>query len=640
MPFLIKNKIKIITLLLVVGISHAQKREAERNNFDHYAYMVSIPTYEELADKGFTVEEICKNLGNAYYLNAAYAEAALWYEKLFQFQPKNLNPDYFYRYAQSLKSIEKYKESEEWMRKFADAKSNDLRAVKFSEQTRDLEEIITTPQKFAITNQTGVNSVDSDFAPSFLQNDLVFSSLRSQEEEHKKTKKRYLNLFKSQAKSDGAFVGASVLSEVLSTGANESSSSFSSDGTTVYFTRNNSKKGLFKRDKQGISRLKIYRSKWVNDHWDTPEDLSINSGSYSTAHPSLSSDGSKLYFSSDMPGSHGASDIFVVVVNADGSLGIPQNLGPKVNTEGKETFPFISDSNVLYFSSDGHPGLGGLDIFSIDIENGGLVANMGKPVNSVEDDFSLIIDGAGEKGFFASNRHGGLGSDDIYGLKNITSCFTLVSGTILDKNNREPISGALVTVLADENTRLAQTVSAEDGTFTIEIECQKGKYRLLAGIEGFENGTFDMLNSPPEKEITGIEIELEPTEEKVELGTDLAKALRLTPIYFDLNSSYIRQDALPDLNKVVDYMLQNPIVRIEVRSHTDSRSGDAYNQWLSNRRAKRTVGYIISKGIDTDRISGVGFGENQLINYCKNGVPCTDAEHQLNRRSEFIVIHK
>ena len=632
-----------LIVFLVSGIGHAQVKDEEspKDNFDDYGYMVPIPSYQSLLNKEMDAAAIYRKLGNANYLNAEYDVATFWYAKLMALDSASVSPDYLYRYAQALKSIKYYDEANDWMQKFKKAKAKDTRANLYAQNPDYLKEIKIPEEQYIIKNLSELNSKESDFAPSYYLEDIVFATARDLESSVKYNDLAYLNLYQAKLSAEGQTKKLSVFSENLKTQANESSASFSQDGQTLYFTRNNFSKKSFKRDKNGVSRLKIYRTVFKNGVWDNPEDLPINSTTYSVAHPSLNRNGTKLYFSSDMPGGKGASDIYVVDILADGSFGIPQNLGEPINTESKETFPFIADSGTLYFSSDGHPGLGGLDLFKVNLRDTSEIQNMGSPVNSSEDDFSMVMDASETAGYFASNRNGGQGSDDIYRLqKNDTDCFTFIEGKAIDKDAGTPLSETTVAAYDGAGEKLGETQTASDGSYTLRIVCQEKQYRLQGNKDGYEEGRLLLFISVDKNNIKDTRLELKQSSKVADVGSDLVKVLQLTPIYFDLNSSYLRNDASNELDKVVAYMSRRPDIKIAVGSHTDSREGDDYNLWLSDRRAKSTVAYITSKGINANRISGTGYGETQLINRCSNGVRCPDSEHQLNRRSEFIVIEK
>ncbi|MAU72194.1 MAG: flagellar motor protein MotB [Pseudozobellia sp.] len=634
-------KLSLVLVLISCICNSQDKKDKERvDNFDHYAYMEPIDNYKALLEEGLDETSIYKKLGNANYHNANYDVATYWYEKLLLRNEVSVSPDYLYRYALALKSIKRYDESDEWMTKFKRIKSSDSRAKLFSDNDEYLKRLQAPSNSYTVEPLETLNSEESDFAPSLRGDLLIFSTARDLEMQEYNPLP-YLNLYQTTVEDNNTVGTVAPFSSSLNTKANESSTSFSSDGKTMYFTRNNFSKKSFKRDKKGVSRLKIYRSQFINGSWSEAEDLPFNGTKYSVAHPTLSADGKQLYFASDMPGGMGASDIYVVEVKEDGSFGEPKNLGKPINTEGKETFPFISKKGTLYFSSDGHQGLGGLDVFKSQLDENKEVENLGSPINSPYDDFSLILNDEEIAGYFASNRKGGKGSDDIYYLqRSDIECLITIDGTANDKDTDHPLADTVIEAFDSEGRKIGETVSNSSGAYSLEIACQEKQYQITGKKEGYEEGNLFMLTTSDNKHIEGTKIELEESSKVAGLGSDLVKILELSPIYFDLNSSYLRQDAIADLDKVVDYMTRRPDIKIAVGSHTDSRESDDYNMWLSKRRAKRTVDYIISKGVNASRISGEGYGETQLLNKCSNGVKCPESEHQLNRRSEFIVIQK
>lgn len=413
----------LCSFLLACTLSQAQDKETQKaeKEIADFAYADAIETYEKLVEKGYEDGQILKNLANAQYLNANYEEAAGWYAKLFTVESAGEDSNAMYRYAQSLKSNGDYTASQKWMQKFEAVNSDDVRVKKFMEHPDYLEEIERRSGRYFLKNLT-INSAASDFAPSFNGEMLVFSTARdtgtTSRKIHGWNNSSFLNLYKASGLQNAQLMQPTKLSKNLNTKTHESSTAFTKDGTTVYFTRNNSENGKFSRDENGISRLKIYRASLKNEEWKDITELPFNSDSYSNAHPCLNADETKLYFVSDREGTLGQSDIFVVDILTDGTFGSPKNLGDQINTEARETFPFITESNVLYFASDGHPGLGGLDIFatSLDDHEQPIIVNIGKPVNGEQDDFSFIIDETTKEGFFASNRDGGQGDDDIYGF--------------------------------------------------------------------------------------------------------------------------------------------------------------------------------------------------------------------------------
>ncbi|MFJ1366767.1 OmpA family protein, partial [Capnocytophaga canimorsus] len=366
---------------------------------------------------------------------------------------------------------------------------------------------------------------------------------------------------------------------------------------------------------------------------------------YSVAHPALSPDEKYLYFASNMRGSRGASDIFRVEILSGGGYGKPENLGENVNTDGRESFPFISKNNVLYFASDGFPGLGGLDIFAAQIRPDGSLGkavNVGRPANSPDDDFCYVIDSDTRVGFLTSNRSGGVGKDDIYSFYERVplyfSCTKLMRGVVKDAHTQAVLSDASLTLSGVDFEALDSIQSAQDGTFAFakEVDCYKPYYYVKGAKEGYETAEVKVL-SQTDKDFY-CEVLLTPRVIQVTQGDDLAKVFKIENIYFDFDKSNIRYDASVQLAKILEVMQEYPKMKIDVRSHTDSRGSDSYNMALSDRRVKSTIKWLIANGISADRLTGRGYGESQLTNHCSNGVDCSKEEHQANRRSEFIIV--
>lgn len=592
-----RKKILCYSLLLLGFVGNTQEKKIEKadTKYTNYAYASAIRSYEQLVKDGFTEEQIFKNLGNANYLNANYEAAANWYSQLFQLGIADIDPEYMYRYAQSLKSLENYEWSDKWMQKFKEAKLNDQRAIKFNENLDYLEQIESRSGRYQLKNAP-FNSNTSDFAPSFYGKELVFSTARdsglTSKNIHRWNNEAFLNLYKASGNSEKGFSQVSKLAKKLNKKTHESSTAFTKDGQTMYFTRNNSTNGKFDRDDDGVSRLKIYRATKRNGDWQNIEELPFNSDDYSVAHPTLNQDESKLYFASDMPGTKGESDIFVVAIHTDGSFGTPQNLGNKINTEARETFPFITASDILYFSSDGHPGLGGLDVFATDIKkDDSSIINVGRPLNGEEDDFSFIIDETSGKGFFASNREGGLGNDDIYSFVETEplnfSCQNSLTVIVKDAETEQPLANASINIYDQTKHLISSTMTNSQGAFSLEVDCGNSELRIVAEKEEYEQGQ-EIFNVNETKNNT-IELRLPKSIISAPLGTDLAKYLDIEPIYFDFDKYNIRQDAKMSINKVLIYLKEFPMVRIQVRSHTDSRANDQYNMQLSAQRAKSTA---------------------------------------------------
>lgn len=629
----------------VLVTAQDKKTKKAKESFESYSYITAIESYEDLVNQGYSEEDIFKNLGDANYQNANYNEAANWYSKLFTIEDTTIEADYMYRYAQSLKSSKEYEASNIWMQKYQAAKQADVRAKKIADSPDFMKKIEKNSGRYSIKN-LALNSTASDFAPSFRGEQLVFSTARDSgtvsRNIHTWNNKPFSNLYAATTSEDGDFGPATKLSS-LNKKTHETSAVFTKDGTTVYFTRNNSENGNFARGADGVSRLKIYRANLTNGDWTNITELSFNGDSYSSAHPALSPDERKLYFASDMEGTIGASDIFVVDLNEDGTTGTPKNLGSSINTEARETFPFVTASNALYFASDGHPGLGGLDVFATNIDDLDYlyIVNVGKSVNSEQDDFSFIINEDTGKGFFASNRDGGVGGDDIYGFieneKIDLICNTLVEGVITDEETGEALQQAKVAIYNSANEIVSETISGDDGSFTLEGDCRDGDYKIVVSKDEYDDAdtVFKVVRA---NDTSGVEIALQKTIQRAPAGTDLVQFLNLKPVYFDLDKADIRPDASATILQVIAYMNLFPDIKIQIQSHTDKKASIAYNEKLSQRRADNTVTYLIANSMNANRVSAKGFGESKLANDCTDWTKCTPEQNEENRRSEFIVI--
>jgi outer membrane protein OmpA-like peptidoglycan-associated protein len=435
----------------------------------------------------------------------------------------------------------------------------------------------------------------------------------------------------------------SLFVKKINTKFNESTPVFTKDGNTMYFTRNNYSDGYKGKDDKKVTLLKLYKASLVDRKWTNIVELPFNSDQYSVAHPALSVDGKKLYFASDMPGTLGQSDLFSVVINDDGTYGKPENLGPAINTEGRETFPYVSADNELYFATDGRPGLGGLDIFVTKIKEGaafGKVQNVGEPVNTKYDDFAFIINSETRNGFFSSNKEGGMGNDDIYKFKETKKLVNQrsLSGIITDSKTNEVIAAAKVVLLDDKFQVLAEVEAGADGAYKFDIKDSENEFFAVRASKNEYETKESNISIPVDVEEAKLDLQLEKQIKAIAVGADLAKVLNIKMIYFDLGKSVIREQAAFELQKIVEVMKQYPKMKISVRSHTDSRDSKKANLLLSDRRAKATVKWIVENGIASNRISGKGYGESQLLNECADGVKCSEEKHQQNRRSEFIVL--
>lgn len=639
-------KKQLYTVLAVFSLLTAQAQEAKLaaadKQYEKYAYVDAIKTYERVAEKGYKSVDLFQKLGNAYYFNAELDKANKWYTELFAMnQP--VDAEYYYRYSQTLKSVGDYEKANEMLSQFNQKNAADLRAQLYTKHKDYLEEIKANSGRYKVEN-ININSEYSDYGTAFFDNKLVFASARDTgglfNRKHQWTNQSFTKLYASEISSDGSMLEPEQFNTSLNTKFNEATPVFTKDGKTVYFTRNNYNKGKRGKNSDKATLLKIYKATLEKGKWVNVTELPFTSDNYSTAHPALSPDEKTLYFASDMPGTLGQSDLFKVAINADGSFGTPENLGKQVNTEGRETFPYVTDENELYFASDGQLGLGGLDVFVTQINKDGSygeIKNVGAPVNGPKDDFAFIIDTKTRFGFFSSNRDGGKGYDDIYKFQETRQlkCEQLLSGRITDKETGLPIANARLT-LSDASFKVIKTIYADhEGKYSFDVECGNVYYVKAESKDYTPNELKAII--PKESGETDLSIELDKPVKQITVGTDLAKTFGIKIIYFDLDKWNIRPDAAIDLAKIVDVMKQYPNMKVDVRSHTDSRQTHKYNQKLSDRRAKSTIDWMVQDGVAKERITGKGYGETQLVNKCADGVECTEQEHQQNRRSEFII---
>jgi outer membrane protein OmpA-like peptidoglycan-associated protein/tetratricopeptide (TPR) repeat protein len=641
MNTIVRNIFLFALVVLTAGTAFAQQKDIQKANkeFDKFAYIDAREIYLKVVADGYESAEIFKKLGDTYYFNSDYTNAAKWYQKLVTQFPDETEPEYYYRAAQSLKSLGKYDESNALLKDYVAKGGRGLVIKSYEDDPNYLKSTVFKSRDFVL-EKVGVNSSNSDFGASFYGKDKIVYASASNTEGMKTaewTNQPFLDLFIADKDSIGMLSNSMRLSGDVNTEYHESSSAFTKDGNTIYFTRNNFLDGKKGKDKNKTIRLKLYKATKTGDYnWTNVVELPFNSKEYSVAHPALSKDGKKLYFSSDMPGTLGMSDLWYVDILGNDTYGTPVNLGPEINTQARESFPFISEKNNLYFSSDGRSGLGGYDIFVTPLNDSGkpgIITNLGAPSNSDQDDFGFIINEDDRIGYVSSNRGGDRGSidDDIYLVKE--TCTITITGKVYDEETNEPLPGANVTLLDENNQLVNQTTAKADGTYSFTADCDT-QYTVRGAKEGY-NPYEKMIKTPV---LSGtIDVPLPLRKVGPCPPNDLGCRLNLQPIYFDFDKSNIRKDAEIELAKILAAMREYPELIIHIESHTDSRGNDRYNEKLSERRAQSTLKWLVGKGIDAKRLTAKGYGETQLVNQCSNGANCTSEEHQLNRRSMFII---
>ena len=653
---------KILILLIIalfsfspiIGQNNSTKKADKL--FDRLEFVKAADEYLRLT-KDSDDYYIISRLADSYYNIFNTREAEKWYSKIVN---KNPDAEVVFRYSQMLKANGKYKESNVWMTKFSEMKPYDTRAIAFRNTPNYIDKIIKKGKRFNVQNLKDINTVSSDFGAFKFDNSLYLTSGRKQKGSQNKKYNNYtsdeeyvLDVYKYDIIND-VYINETPV-DAINTKYHEGVIAFSPTGDTMYFARETYYSKSYYKDsivkngstKEQVSVINLYRATrctkkeitWKNNGdcnfnkgWNVTE-LEINSAYYSMKNPAISCDGKTLYFSSDMPGGFGNYDIYKSEINEDGSLGEAVNLGQKINTEEQEVFPYMCCDDNLYFSSNGHLGLGGLDVFySKYIDNKwSNVRNVGIPVNSNSDDFAFKMGEDCTNGFVSSNRSGGVGSDDIYAVKKIKPlCDILLESVIVDAKTDNPINQAITS--AADNTGIINNTKETNNEGLVEFmfECED-EIKLMVSKDGYESKMIDikLLDIDPPL----LTIKLDPIEELI-----VEEKIILNPIYFEFDKFNITNQAAFELDKLVAIMEKYPEMIIRAESHTDSRGPAAYNKLLSERRAKATAQYVISKGINENRISGVGKGEEEPEIDCASG--CTKDKHAKNRRSEFIVVTK
>ena len=624
----------LFTIALLSSISLIAQNDSTKKAdklFNTLQYVAAAEKYEDAVANGKTSTRVYKRLAECYYNIFETEKAEKWYAKVLA---DSDDAETMYKYSQMLKANGKYEESNNWMSKFADKRPSDFRANLFKQNPDYLPKILSKGKRFNVQGEE-FNSANSDFGGTLQDGKIYITSARNSDRStYGWNNEPYLDILEVPVRSDGTYGDAFLLGEKINTKYHEGTVSFSPDGNTMYFSRESFFEKRFEKDptsKNKFGVLNLFKAtKNSSGGWDNIESLPFNSSKFNNDHPSVSADGNTLYFTSDMPGGYGSSDLYKTTINSDGTYGEPENLGQKVNTEGREMFPHIGDNGTIYFASDGHLGLGGLDIFFTKEIDGKMapVRNIGIPINSNADDFAFVETADGE-GFVSSNRMGGKGSDDIYAYKALQPiCDVLIVANITDAKTGSALAGASATLRDSEGNILSTKATDDTGKAEFMIECNQDT-ELDVVMDDFESQKV-ALGGTRDEEIS-VDVALNPIEKII-----VQDRIVLNPIYFDFDKSNITAQAAFELDKLVQVMTKYPDLVVAVTSHTDRRGPASYNMGLSDRRAKTTVQYAISKGIDASRLSGSGKGETELINDC--GMQCTEEDHDMNRRSEFIIV--
>lgn len=626
-----KNIIQyLFILVLSLQVMNAQNDDTKKadKHFNRLEFVDAIADYEKLIQKGKANAYVYRQLALANY-NISNSEASTIYFKQYFKNAENIDAEDYFKYAQILMSNEKYEEAKVVYHNFADKAPDDSRALAFKANPDFIDDLKNMPPRYSVEDME-LNSEYSDFGGFESDNYLYFSSSRN-------TSRRTYG-WNDQPTTDiyraeniaGTFKNEKLLSGDINSKFNEGTVAITNDGETIYFSRNDFFEGDYEKSEDGVSQLKIYEAKWINNQWVVIKALPFSSSEYSVSHPALSTDNTTLYFSSNMDGGYGESDLYRVSINDDGSFGEPQNLGAKINTEGRESFPFVDADGKLFFSSNGHLGLGGLDVYYTDtnVKSYSKLKNLGAPINSSKDDFAFSFFPQVDRGYVSSNRGDNPLNDNIYQIKLLRPLDeTNLIVNVVNADTEKPLSNAQVLIYDDEDNQIAAINTNMNGEAQ-EYVISNLEYDVQANLKDFESDSKTIF---AEGNTMVIDLMLKPIEKIIE-----DREVTLSNILFEFDKATIRPEAAFELDKIAETLKKYDDLVIKIESHTDIRGPKIYNQNLSEARANNTMKYLIEKGVDETRLSAEGKGETEPAVDCSKG--CSEEQHEQNRRSKFIIV--
>jgi outer membrane protein OmpA-like peptidoglycan-associated protein len=706
------------TLLVMQGVVQAQLSQGNKA-YDRMAFKQAAGYYEQALKKDSSDMAVWGKLGVCYRnLNdARNAERA--YGKVVGSGVSNSNEHYFYILA--LMQNQKYTVAKEQAQKFKSAYAGDPRVSQLENSMSRLDDYLIKQGTYTVKS-INRNTGASDICAVPYKEGIVFVSDRGVIGNKKMVTSSTDRPFYSPyyAKGTGAsFDPASAFPTYMRSDYHAGPMSFKADGSVMIITRSSASEGKPAKDDNGMVSLQLFSSIMGESGWGLEVAMPFNSANYSCAHPSLSADGNTLYFSSDMPGGSGGMDIWKSIWNGN-TWSTPENLGNRINSPGNDVYPFITTEGILYYASNGLPGLGGLDVYMAENMKGswGNPENLGADINSSDDDFAFTFNNESKTGYFTSNRSGQGLNDDLYFYEKLC---TNTNISVLDEETGKPLSGVSVrivengedlgNILTDDTGVISRCLNASRN---YEFIATRDKYKearttlssgqlaassgsasvslklkripdSVAHVEGrvfnaddksaAPNLTVSLVNKKSGETKTAttdaagkyrfekidIDVDYEVRTKKTDCGEPVEAfntkgivgtktitmdipllckndVIEIENIYYDYKKFDIRPDAALELDKIVVILNKYPNMRIELRSHTDSRGNDNFNLKLSDDRANSAALYIIGKGIDSKRIVAKGYGEKELLNKCKNGVKCDEKEHEVNRRTEFKIL--
>ena len=624
---------KVIYLLFIfcsITTLFAQKKVSAKQAhalFNRKAYVKAAAAYEQLPQS----REVLQNMGDCYYYNFQMDNAVRAYGQLFFTFKDSVKKDVYFRYANALKGTKDFDKGDAIMSEYLGYEQNTPKFMKNA--TRNI------PDSYKL-EMMSKNKTNGDFGIAFYGEKVTFASLRNAEgdQSYNWNDRPYLDLFMASVNDKGQLVQIEPFPESINTKKHESNATFSADGKIMYFNRTGEKQVEVNNEK--VATVKIYKAEFVDGKWTNVKMCSFSSDEYSVQHPFLTKDGKKLYFASDMKGTIGSMDLFVVDVLEDGTYSQPRNLGETINTIHREQFPFVTEAGTLYFASDGPHGNGNLDIFmsyKISDTEFDKPLNLGSTINSEMDDFNYILDEVNNKGYFASNR---TGDDNLYTfVREDNKLQYLVEGEVRDLKSLELLPGATVKLFNDKGELLEEVVVGKDGDFTFNTEPNK-KYKIMAFKDFYIPAESEFDTSQKGKVYLDLQMKVESyydAEDIINKKDDGTVLIELENIYFDLDKWNIKPQAAQVLDVLVGLLKKYPYMEIQIGSHTDSRASEIYNLRLSNRRAASALEYLVQNGIERRRLKSVGYGESKPLIICPKN-DCTEAEHATNRRCTFMIL--
>ncbi len=704
---------KIFLYIFILGffsqINAQHELKRAQNYFERAFYSDAIPLYEALILKNRSNKTVA-NLAESYYHTFQMKKAAKWYGILIQNnntqrfenlrQGDSIAEVNYFRYYQALKSSGELQKATTILAEFYSRTGNTEKHNRLQEEAQYLSNISAIGARFTIEN-LAINTEKSEFGAIAIDSNLIFTAARKTNtifgKAYKWNNQNYLDLYIAPlVKLKLGDTISKSFSKNINTKMHEGTFAITKDRLTIYFTRNNYLKGKKTNNSKKINTLNIYKAEWINGKWTNITELPFNSKNFSSEHPALSPDENTLYFSSDKSGGYGGFDIYSVSIK-DNTFGTPKNLGSTINTSRKEQFPFIDSNGDLYFSSNGHPGFGLLDIFISKNKDGVFQKpdNIGLPANSGYDDFTFSKIPNTKKGYFSSNRPTGKGSDDIYAFTEtkpllIEDCKQYIKGILTDITTKLPITGGTITISNEKGEVVETITTTADASFNFSVSCNNNititgnkigynsnsKTIRLSSIRNMiHDGSLALLSIAEKEKLEEIaaqkEKELQKIKKEEEIAAQILKekqekiiaekkkevrkttiiqteksivkskkrvVIKTDPIRFDYKLWYLRRDARLAIDKVIAIMKRNPEIRVEIGTHTDIRGNNKYNQELSQKRANSVREYFIKNKISESRILAKGYGEAQPIIHCKTEESCSEEEHEINRRCEFVIV--